>query len=142
MNSGIKLKEFELRRKFEKIGMKTISKDKENKSTQHYFTFMKMSNDMSYMILLDNDKNIFIMTNFDNYENRKMSFIDYIKSKQKCMHCGKELIDFSIRPTLVPSEINNDLSDITNQKSNNNKNNICEDCMKMLQHTENYLYSY
>ena len=142
MNSGIKLKEFELRRKFEKIGMETISKDKENKSTQHYFTFMKMSNDMSYMILLDNDKNIFIMTNFDNCENRKMSFIDYIKSKQKCMHCGKELIDFSIRPTLVPSEINNDLSDITNQKSNNNKNNICEDCMKMLQHTENYLYSY
>ena len=58
------------------------------------------------------------------------------------MHFGKELIDFSIRPTLVPSEINNDLSDITNQKSNNNKNNICEDCMKMLQHTENYLYSY
>ena len=139
MNSGIKLKEFELRRKFEQIGIGTISKEKKNKSTQHYCTFMKMSSDMSYMILLDNDKNIYIMNNIDIPEKRKFSF--FTKSRQKCMHCGKELKDFAIRPTLVPS-MSSDLSNIPTQKSNNSKNNICEDCMEMLQHTENYLYSY
>ena len=147
MNSGIKLKEFELRRKFEKIGMETISKDKENKSTQHYFTFMKMSNDMSYMILLDNDKNVYILTNIEDFFNKKKgSFMIMKKSKPKCMHCGKELIDFGIRPSLVPSRTLDDYNNLNSfnqaQKSSKNKNNICEDCMKMLQHTENYLYSY
>ena len=146
MNSGIKLNEFELRRKFEEIDGIKIPKDAKNKTNSIYFNFMKMSNDMSYMILLDNDKNVYILTNIEDFFNKKKgSFMIMKKSKPKCMHCGKELIDFGIRPSLVPSRTLDDYNNLNSfnqaQKSSKNKNNICEECMKMIQHTENYLYS-
>ena len=132
MNSGIKLNEFELRRKFEEIDGIKIPKDAKNKTNSIYFNFMKMSNDMSYMILLDNDKNVYILTNIEDFFNKKKgSFM--------------ELIDFGIRPSLVPSRTLDDYNNLNSfnqaQKSSKNKNNICEECMKMIQHTENYLYS-
>ena len=69
-----------------------------------------------------------------------------MKSKPKCTHCGKELTDFAIRPTLVSTKSMKDLNELNSlnraQKSVNSKSNICEECMEMIQHTENYLYYY
>jgi hypothetical protein len=61
MNSGIKLSECQLQRKFVEIFIRYLS-IKKNK-TINYITFMKISNDLDYMILMDNEKNIYMMDN-------------------------------------------------------------------------------
>ena len=150
MNSGIKLKKVELKRKFEKIVTNNLVQEKKNKKEKKnsYITFMKMSNDLDFMILLDNNNNIYIMTNLvDKYKKRKTSIINIMISKPKCVNCGKELIDEGIRPSNVQSldlmEYNSarHLSVTVRQKPNN-KNVICEECEQKLRNIENFLYTY
>ena len=146
MNSGIKLNECELQRKFEEIVIKYLSVHKKNK-INNYVTFMKMSNDLDYMIIIDNEKNIYILTNFDTLEHKKTSIVDKIRPKQRCCNCDKEIIDIGIRPSLIEAKTSNNFDILTtpnnntSQKNDNNNQLICEECEQKLQHTENFLYT-
>ena len=148
MNSGIKLNKVELRRKFAEIWRREFFDNKKSKSKNNYFTFMKMSNDMNYMILLDNEGNMYKMTSSDNNEKKKGFFHTKTKLRQKCLNCGKEIIDFGIKPSLVQTIMDDDLDHInkininSNQKIDNDKDVICEECEQKLRHTENFLYTY
>ena len=148
MNSGIKLSDIKLNRRFEKIVYKNLSEEKKKKTNDNYFTFMKMSNDLSYMILLDNNKNIYILSSsLSSFKSKKSSFMEFMMSKPKCANCGKELKDQGMRATLVSSnfmdyDFSESLNDNPQQKTDNNKNIICEECQQKLTHTENFLYTY
>ena len=108
---------------------------------------MKMSNDLDYMIIIDNEKNIYILTNFDSLEHKKTSIVDKIRPKQRCCNCDKEIIDIGIRPSLIEAKISNNFEMLTTpnnntfQKNDNNNQLICEECEQKLQHTENFLYT-
>ena len=149
MNSGINIREIELQRKFEEIACKNLPNPKKNKIYNNYVTFMKISNNLDFMILIDNEKNMYILNNNDNTE-RKMSFIQKFISKPCCDNCGKELIDdFGIRPSLIGAKFDDDnslnglsKSYTIKKQSNKKKNIICKDCEEKLRHTENYLYTY
>lgn len=149
MNSGINIREIELQRKFEEIACKNLPNPKKNKIYNNYVTFMKISNNLDFMILIDNEKNMYILNNNDTTE-RKMSFIQKFISKPCCDNCGKELIDdFGIRPSLIGAEFDDDncLNGLSKsltikKQSNKKKNKICKDCEEKLRHTENYLYTY
>ena len=133
MNSGIKLSECQLQRKFVEIFIRYLSNYKKNK-TSNYVTFMKISNDLDYMILMDNEKNIYMMDNNEIIpeENKKNNH-----SQQRCIYCDRELID---------DEYNSSLIEVKDSKTfvplrTNDNNNICEECEKRLQHAENFLYT-
>ena len=133
MNSGIKLSECQLQRKFVEIFIRYLSNYKKNK-TSNYVTYMKISNDLDYMILMDNEKNIYMMDNNEIIpeENKKNNH-----SQQRCIYCDRELID---------DEYNSSLIEVKDSKTfvplrRNDNNNICEECEKRLQHAENFLYT-
>ena len=136
-NEG-KINEYELQRKFE-----IVSKICLNKESQNYINFMKMSKNLDYMILFDNEKNLYVL--FSNLDDISKNNIVKKKSKDKCSNCNKKLIDQGIRPTLV--NINEDLCEnnsfeIIGEENSHDKDVICEECKQKLQHTENFLYNY
>ena len=140
-NNESKIGEYELQRKFEYVN-KIHSEEQKT-----YFIFMKMNNNMNYMILLDNKYNLYVLTNKeDNSKRMKKN-----KNKDKCFHCNKILEDDGIRPTLITAntisgfvdddntfEIINNYNDI----DNNINKLICEECKQKLEHTENFLYNF
>lgn len=163
-----KIKDFELRRKFELVN--TIKVDM-------YFPikYMKMSNDMSYMLIINEKKNIFILGNFENENNNinvnnNNSNTYNKKKKMLCSCCNNEIIDNYYRATYITSLSNienenndfevidkidiynindveeNDKKEDEKKKESNKKNNnytyICEECKQKITHTENYLYNY
>ena len=136
-NEG-KINEYELQRKFEIVTKICI-----NKESQNYITFMKMSKNLDYMILFDNEKNLYVL--FSNLDDISKNNFAKKKSKDKCSNCNKKLIDQGIRPTLVNingSLCENNSFEIIDEESNNDKDVICEECKQKLQHTENFLYNY
>ena len=152
-NVSIKLGQNELRRQFEEILIKQLHTHKKSKMISSYVTFMKMSIDMDYMILIDNEKNLYILTNSEPPEQRKITIVGKNKFKQQqvCMNCGNELIDIGIRPSLIMTrtfssydvESSEHYNSLSFQKSdNNNQKVICEECEQKLKHTENFLYTY
>ena len=134
-----KIGEYELQRKFE------ILSKIEAKEPKTYFCLMKMSFDMNYMVLLDNKKNLYILTNKED-NNKKSPF--KIKSKDKCCNCNNKLIDSGIRPTLLNTNTFVGSFEISNfealefENENNSDKLICEECKQKLEHTENYLYNF
>lgn len=137
-NEG-KIREYELQRKFEILSKVNVGESKT------YFSFMKMSNYLNYMILIDNKSNLYILTNKEKEDNKKN--LHKNKNKDTCCNCNKSLIDTGIRPTLLTAktalgsfEINT-FETIENE-CNNIDNVICEECKQKLEHTENYLYDY
>ena len=142
-----KITDYELQRKFEIIN---IINDYQKTNT--YFNFMKMSTDLDYMILMDNQKNLFILST-QNEKTKKN--IPKSKNKDRCYNCNKKLIDVGIRATLIDphfldnlnennfSESENVENDNINENSKSDSNIekfICEECKQILIHTENYLY--
>ena len=67
-----------------------------NKYVKYSIKFMKMSNDMSYMIVIDENKNIFILSNFEeenaNSSNDSGHLLSINKKKKICCswssYCG------------------------------------------------------
>ena len=136
-----KIREYELQRRFEIVGK--INYREEPKT---YFNFMKMSYDLDYMILFDNKKNLYVLTNKDDDSSKKSS---HKNKKDRCYNCNKKLIDEGIRPTLIMTntfagslDINS--FEIVNHEDENNTGDklICEECKQKLEHTENYLYNF
>ena len=113
---------------------------------------MKMSNDLDYMILMDNQKNLFILST-QNEKTKKN--IPKSKNKDRCYNCNKKLIDVGIRATLIDPHFLDNLNENNFSESENVENDninenaksvgniekfICEECKQILIHTENYLY--
>ena len=129
-NYNYNIQECELRRKFEIVSQIKMEENLNNISID----FMKMSQDMSYMIILDNKKNIYILSNFDDYKEENISsnngsstnlnmnnntgVFGYFKDKKKiyCISCCKEVGDNYYRASRVQSlsNIQTDSNDITN----------------------------
>ena len=138
-----KIREYELQRRFEIVG-----KLNNREEPRTYFNYMKMSFDLDYMILFDNKKNLYVLTNKDD-DNSKKSF--HKNKKDRCYNCNKKLLDEGIRPTLIMANTFtgssfdiNSYEILTNENENNNNADklICEECKQKLEHTENYLYNY
>ena len=157
------MKDYQLKRRFEIVSNITIDINIPIK-------FMKMSNDMSYMILINKNKNIFILSYFEEENNKNIISNNDNSSKKKkiiCSSCGKSIIDSFYRATTIKcfnnfendntfskdyeiidtrnySNINEDLEN--NKKEGDKKGRdisyICEECKQRLVHIENYLYKY
>ena len=152
------IKKYELRREFE-----IITKVEQSDDMKIPIKFMKISNDLNYMIIINKNNNIFILSgktednnNISNKENENKIIIDENKKKNICQICKKEYDeDIYLRNNNENNniEVNNDEKDKKNNfeiadeknlvdKKTKEKNkiydeNICINCQKDL---ENYLY--
>ena len=150
------IKNFELQRKFD-----IINNIKIEQNNNYPIKYMKMSNDMSYMIVLTENKKIFILSSFDEDNNNSNNDIGNTNKKKKiyCCWCKKEIEDSYFRTTYITSikniknddnefEIIDTLEDykINEDEERNKKKKdytyICEECKKKLVNIENYLYNY
>jgi hypothetical protein len=129
-NYNYNIQECELKRKFEIVSQIKIEEDLNINNLS--INFMKMSQDMSYMIILDNKKNIYILSNFDDYKeeninsggnnnlnmNNNTGMFGYFKEKKKmyCISCCKEIEDNYYRVSRVQSMavVQNDSNDYIN----------------------------
>ena len=118
-NNNYNIQECELRRKFEIVSQIKMEENLNNISID----FMKMSQDMSYMIILDNKKDIYILSNFDDYKeenintsnnnmnNNNTGVFGYFKENKKiyCISCCKEIDDNYYRASRVQSLVNSEI---------------------------------
>ena len=105
-----KLKDFELRRTFDVVNQIKVDMNFPIK-------YMKMSNDMSYMLIINEKKNIFILGNFENENNNinvnnNNNNANNKKKKMLCSWCNNEIIDCYYRATYITS-----LSNIENENN-------------------------
>ena len=129
-NYNYNIQECELKRKFEIVSQIKMEEDLNINNLS--INFMKMSQDMSYMIILDNKKNIYILSNFDDFKedntnsggnnnlntNNNTGMFGYFKEKKKmyCISCCKEIEDNYYRASRVQSMavVQNDNNDYIN----------------------------
>ena len=121
-NYNYNIQECELMRKFEIVSQIRMDENIKNLS----INYMKMSQDMSYMILLDNQKDIYLLSNFDDYREENINInakesssnlFGYFKEKKiYCASCCKEIEDTYYRASRFQSITNfrGDSLDITN----------------------------
>ena len=119
------INEYELKRKFDNVNQIKIN-DTKNDS----IIFMKMSKDMNYMLLLDAKMNIYILSNFDDYNadniyNNSEKRISFKKEKkQYCIWCKKLINNDYFRTTQIKSISNFDINNIDfDNIFENNRNN-------------------
>jgi hypothetical protein len=140
-DNNYNIQECELLRKFEAVSQIKMKEELTNLS----INYMKMSQDMSYMIILDDKKDIYLLSNFFDYKeensglNSKESstnIFGYFKEKKiYCASCCKEIEDTYYRASRFQSisNIRDDSIDISseykqtpikkeNESSNNSKN--------------------
>ena len=127
---------------------------------------MKMSRNINYMLVLDKKMNIYILSDFDDYniDSSEKRLLIYKKDKKNCcIWCKGSIKTDSFRATYISSITNSEINDlfdgIENNKVNNRNNTendldsnnntkkkegtyLCEECKQKLTHTENYLYNY
>ena len=123
-NYNYDIKECELQRKFEIVSQIKMEEKIDNLS----LNFMKMSPDMSYMFIIDNKKDIYILSNFDDYKEENNSnnnlnpsqsnsnIFGYFKEKKiHCVSCCKEIEDNYYRASRVQSlnEVKDDSTNTT-----------------------------
>ena len=139
-----KIDEYELQRKFEMISQVNVSLKGNN-----YFNFMKISNELDYMILFDTDKNMYILSNIEEELSKSTNSFGSNKRKHhdRCYNCNSLIIDSGIRPTLInfdnfESNQNNQIINDNNNTNNNNKKKvICEECKQKLRSIEYFIYN-
>ena len=156
------IKKYELRREFE-----IITKVEQSDDMKIPIKYMKISNDLNYMLIINKNKNIFILsgkTEDDNNnsikENENNIIIDENKKKNICQICKKEY-DYDEENNIIKNNNNNNIQDnkdekekehdfeivdkkilvdkIMEEKIKIDDENICINCQKEL---ENYLYSF
>ena len=87
------------------------------------------------MIMIDNEKNIYIMNNNDNIQESKKKNITNNNCNKRCLYCDRELTDDGLNTSLIK------LKDCKTFVCVNQEINICEECKKRLNHAENFLYT-
>jgi len=119
-NNNYNIQECELRRKFEIVSQ--IKMEEDLISNNLSIDYMKMSQDMSYMIILDNKKDIYVLSNFDDYKEDANSntsnnslnkypnssssaniFGHFKDKKMHCISCLKEIEDNYYNPSMIKS---------------------------------------
>ena len=144
------IKDFEIQRKFDIVSQ--IKIDKYNFPIR----YMKMSNDMSYMIVINENKKIFILSNFEednniNINNNDNGYLLSLNKKKKvyCSWCSKEIEDCFYRATYITSikniknEDNNDFEIIDEMNLFiDNEENIKEEEKKKEDNKKNKDYTY
>ena len=155
------IKDYELKRQFDIVNHIIIDINIPIK-------YMKMSSDMSYMILINKNKKIFILSYFGD-ENNTNNDIFSKNKKIICSNCGKNINDtyypanFIISLSNIENEdyeiidsidhllINDNLDkkkedekkkDIEKKDKDKDISYICEECKHRIVHIENYLYKY
>ena len=123
------IKDFELQRRFDMINQIKI-----NKYVKYSIKFMKMSNDMSYMIVIDENKNIFLLSTFEEENvngNNDSGYLLSINKKKKicCSWCSKEIDDCFFRATYITS--------ITNLRNDTNDFEIIDESSLLTNDNEN-----
>jgi len=139
-----KIDEYELQRKFEMVSQINYSM-----KANSYFNFMKISNELDYMILFDSEKNMYILSNFEEELSKNANSFGLNKKKHhdRCYNCNNLIIGSGIRPTLInfdnfeSNQNNQVINDNNNNSSNNNKKVICEECKQKLRSTEYFIYN-
>ena len=152
---------YELRRKFE-----IIAKIKYSDEMKFSIKYMTISNDMNYILIIDKNKNVFILDGKLDDENNKTEKKDSQnknKDEEKeikniCKICKKEFKDninimnnseklnFNINGNEIRKELelefvnkNNIINKINEENAGIEDNNICDNCKNKY---NNYLYSY
>ena len=116
--------EYELKRKFDIVSQIKIS-EKINKS----IIFMKLSKDMNYMIVLDEEMNIYMLSNFDDYNidnicgEKRISLKKKEKNQHKCIWCKNIINNESFRTTKIMSLSNYEINELNIEINNINRNN-------------------
>ena len=155
------IKNYELRRKFE-----IISKIKYNDDIKVPIKYMNISNDMNYMLIIDKNKNVFILTgkvDEDNSKTEKKVSQDKNKDEEKltkniCKICKKEYkkiisdinnnekLNHKINGNEIKKELDFELdnkNEIINKINKENTEiedeNICDICKNKF---DNYLYNF
>ena len=156
------INDYELKRKFD-----IVSQIKINENIKSSAIFMKMSKDMNYMIILDNKMNIYLLSDFDNYNinNNNESKLNKKQKNHSCIWCKRLINNECFRTTHIISISNLELNDFINEDNTEMRNStddknknikidnnyshhnkegsfLCEECKQKLTHTENYLYNY
>lgn len=153
------IKDYELKRQFDIVNHITID-------TNIPIKYMKMSSDMSYMIIINKNKKIFILSYFGDENNTNID--NFSKNKKIiCSNCGKNINDtyYPANFIISLSNIENEDFEIIDSFDNLNINDslekkkedekkkdsekkdkdisyICEECKHRIVHIENYLYKY
>ena len=105
--------EYELKRKFDIVSQVKIKETKKDP-----IIYMKLSKDMSYMLLFDAKMNIYILSDFDdynsdnNYNNSEKRISVKKEKKQYCIWCKKLINNDYFRTTQIKSISNFDVNDI------------------------------
>ena len=126
------IKDFEIQRKFDIVSQIKIDKN------DFPIRYMKMSNDMSYMIVINENKNMFILSNFEednnvniNNNNDNGYYLSLNKKKKiYCSWCSKEIEDCYYRATYITS-----IKNIKNE--DNNDFEIIDGMNLFIDHEEN-----
>ena len=119
-NNNYNIQECELRRKFEIVSQ--IKMEEDLSSNNLSISYMKMSQDMSYMIILDNRKDVYILSNFDDYKednynnnsnnnlnkysnsSSSANIFGHFKDKKlHCISCLKEIEDNYYNASMIKS---------------------------------------
>ena len=144
------IKDFEIQRKFDIVSQ--IKTDKYNSAIR----YMKMSNDMSYMVIINENKNIFILSSFEednnaNINNNDNGYLLSLNKKKKayCSWCSKEIEDCYYRASYITSikniknEDNNDFEIIDERNLfTDNEENIKEEEKKKEDNKKSKDYTY
>ena len=119
--------EYELKRKFD-----IVSIIKVNESANSPITFMKISKDMNYMIILDEKMNIYLLSNFDDYNldcsNSEKRISIKKDKKTACVWCKRVMNNDYFRTTQINSISNYEMNELDlgeiNQSVRNNTDDI------------------
>ena len=129
--------EYELKRKFD-----IVSLIKVNESSKSPITFMKISKDMNYMIVLDEKMNIYLLSNFDDYN------LDYTNSEKRisikkdkkttCVWCKRAINNDYFRTTQIKSISNYEINELDFDNINQSVRNNTDDIHNNIQLNDDY----
>ena len=118
--------EYELKRKFD-----IVSLIKVNDCLETPISFMKMSRNMNYMIILDEKMNIYLLSNFDEYNldnaNSEKKISLKKEKKNTCVWCKRMINNDFFRTTQIKSISNYDINDLICENINENIRNNTDD---------------
>ena len=128
--------EYELKRKFDNVSLIKV-----NESAKSPIAFMKMSKDMNYMIVLDENMNIYLLSDFDDYNldyNNSEKRISLKKDKKNtCVWCKRTINNDYFRTTQIKSISNYDINELNIENINEVNRSNTDDIHNNLELNDN-----
>ena len=141
-NSNYKIgknEESELTRKFEKV----ISI--ENEYAKNPLKFMKLTNELNYLVIIDSKGSIYNLGCNDYNDNNNVNKIKKNNKDNLCIICKKNLDEYGRNSIFVhynSSESKRSSNNMSFDRISNDEKNICEECNQILTNPEKFLYGY